>query len=137
VIAAFSPSGYGQQSGLSGEQPTSGNSVTSPTESVTITKCGTVQLPVIRGAPPNEVTVTSLPAVVAAVSNTTSPDRVAILGFAELDVEDVVVGEAVEAPAAGANVRLMLERALESPAGEHPTKSGAVSLTALHSSLLN
>lgn len=32
---------------------------------------------------------------------------------------------------------LALARALESPAGEHPTKSGAVSLTASHSCLLN
>ena len=31
----------------------------------------------------------------------------------------------------------MLERALDMPPGEHPTKSGAVSLTLAHSSLLN
>ena len=64
-MAAFSPSWNGQQPGLSEEHPTSGNSVTLPIASVTMAKCGTVQLPVMRGAPANVVAVTAF-AVVAA-----------------------------------------------------------------------
>jgi hypothetical protein len=67
----------------------------------------------------------------------TSPVSVVRLGLADTGVEEVPVGEAVEAEAAGEIVRLMLASALDSPAGEHPTKSGTVSLTLAHSSLLN
>lgn len=136
-MAALSPSRYGQQSGLSGAQPTSGYSVTRPVASVTNAKCGTVQLPVIKGAPTNVVTVTGFPEVGAAVSVTASPESVVRLGFIDADDEDDVADEAVEAVAGEAVVRLILARALDSPAGEHPTKSGAVSFTAAHSSLLN
>jgi hypothetical protein len=96
-----------------------------------------VQLPVIRGAPAYVVIVSCFPVETAAVSEITSPDRVARLGLTEPDVEEVPGEDAVGAEAGGENVRLMLASALDSPAGEHPTKSGAVSLTLAHSSLLN
>jgi hypothetical protein len=137
-MAAFRPSSNGQQSGRSGEQPTSGNSVTSPRLSVIMAKCGTVQLPVIKGAPAKPVAVNCFAVVAGAVSEMTSPVRVETLGLTEPDEVDAETGEAVEAvPPAGARVRLMLARALDKPAGEQPTKSGAVSLTFAHSSLLN
>lgn len=131
-MPSFVPSGNGQQSNLSLEQPMLGYSVTMPLASVIMAKYGTVQLPVINGLPSN-VAVDCFPDVGAAVSGTTSPVMVESFGLG--DEEDVGIGEAVDVGAGG--VRLMLASALDNPAGEHPTKSGAVSFTAAHSCLLN
>ena len=96
-----------------------------------------MQLPVMSGAPAKVVAVTIFPVKVTCVSDITSPEIVVRLGLADIEVEEVALGKPVEPVAAGEEERLMLASALDSPAGEHPTKSGAVSLTAAHSSLLN
>lgn len=95
-MAAFNPSANGQQSGLSGEQPASGNSVTLPIVSVTRAKCGTVQLPVISGAPTKDVIVICFPVEIGAVSDTGSPVSVVMLGLTEMEREAVPVCAAVD-----------------------------------------
>ena len=94
-----------------------------------------MQLPVINGAPTNDVAVVSLAFVGGAVSSIASPEMVVRLGLTEVVADEAAVWETVEI--VDTEVRLMLDIALDNPAGEHPTKSGAVSLTAAHSSLLN
>lgn len=103
-----------------------------------------MQLPVISGLPA-KVAVGVFPLCEITVSGTTSPDTVRYPEFANEDGEEEdkdeevpVTEEAVAEPVTGATPRaLALARALDNPAGEHPTKSGAVSLTAAHSCLLN
>lgn len=85
-----------------------------PVESVIIAKNGEVQLPVIRGAPPN-VAVAFGP-LNEASSVTTLPETIEISVFVEVD-NVVCVFEAVVA---------VLADAEDSPEGEQPTKSGAV-----------
>jgi hypothetical protein len=107
-----------------------------PILSVTMAKCGTVQLPVMSGAPAYVVAMIGFPIVVIWASVTAFPESVVKLGLT--DADEVVAGvDPVEAVSSGGDVRLMLASALDNPAGEHPTKSGAVSFTAAHSALLN
>lgn len=85
----------------------------------------------MRGRP-SKLAVVRFPACVGALSFTTSP---VIVNTPETD-EEVVAGlngANDPAPRVAACSALALESALESPAGEHPTKLGAVSLTASHS----
>lgn len=101
---------------------------------MTIAKKGTAQLPVRSGLPP-KVAVTGFVVEGGNVCVTTSPLTVLKPGFTDEEVaieDDAELGNAVDI-----GVRLMLARALLNPAGEHPTKSGAVWLTAAHSCLLN
>jgi hypothetical protein len=135
VIKAFVPGSYGQQSGLWSEHPMAGYSITSLLDDpVTKAKYGTVQLPVISGRPAN-VAVGVLDVDIGGISVITLPVIVLNNGLTEDEV--VVAEDAVDDPAVVIWLRLMLARALDNPAGEHPTKSGAVSLTAAHSCLLN
>jgi len=131
VISALISDWFGQQSPLPLEQPTTGNSVTMLSDPVTMAKYGTVQLPVINGRPENAA-VAGLAVVATAVSVTTSP--VIVLKLVLSAAMEDVVDEATEDVAVA---ELMLARTLDNPAGEHPTKSGAVSLTASHSCWLN
>lgn len=110
-----------------------GNSVTIAFEPVTNSKYGTVQLPVISGFP-SKVAVNVFSVVGTTDSGTTSPVIVDNPEFTDVEDSDDI---AVEAVVGVTGVKVMLARALESPDGEHPTKSGAVSLTAAHSCLLN
>lgn len=135
MIAALISCWTGQQSLLSSEQPTAGNSVTILLGPVTAAKYGTVQLPVISGRPEN-VAVTGFAVVATAVSVTTLPVIVLKLVL-RADVDEVVVGALVDAGTCVDVAKLRLASTLDNPAGEHPTKSGAVSLTAAHSCLLN
>jgi hypothetical protein len=111
-----------------------GYSITSLLDPVTKAKYGTVQLPVISGRPAN-VAVGVLDVDIGGISVITLPVIVLNNGLTEDEV--VVAEDAVDDPAVVIWLRLMLARALDNPAGEHPTKSGAVSLTAAHSCLLN
>lgn len=134
MITALVPWSYGQHSGRCPEHPISGNSVTEPPDPVAMAKKGTAQLPVKSGLPP-KVAVTGFVVEGGSVCVTISPLIVLKPGLTDEEVavdDDTELGDIV-----GAVVRLMLARALLNPAGEHPTKSGAVSLTAAHSCLLN
>ena len=134
MIKALVPGSYGQHSGLWSEHPIAGNSMTSLLDPVTKAKYGTVQLPVSSGRPAY-VAVGGFVVDIKAISVITLPVIVLNNGLTE---EDVVVAEAaVEDPAVVIWLRLMLAKALDNSAGEHPTKSGAVSLTLAHSCLLN
>lgn len=83
------------------------------------------------------VAVTGLPLVAIADSSTRSP-VIVLKVLLTAEEEAVVVAEDAEDAVVGGTVRtIALARALDNPAGEHPTKSGAVSLTAAHSCLLN
>ena len=132
---AFKFGSYGQQSVLPSEQPISGYSVCVPAEPVTTAKYGTVQLPVISGLPANSA-VSGFSLTAAATSVMASPVMT--------ETPESVVDKELLPDVAGDEGELLvacsalaLKRALVSPAGEQPTKSGAVSLTASHSCLLN
>lgn len=102
---------------------------------VTTAKYGTVQLPVINGLPA-KLAVDGLPVVGTMVSETVAP--VIVKYRVSTEEELVLMAEAVCALITGVTPwALALARALDNPAGEHPTKSGAVSFTAAHSCLLN
>ncbi len=138
-MTASSDGSNGQQLDLWSEQPTAGYSVIVLSRPVARAKYGTVQPPVSRAWPVYDAVVVA-DAVGITVSITTFP--AIVLTPVTTDEELVVVVEEerdkdVLADAVAEVVALAEASALERPDGEHPTKSGAVSLTAAHSCWLN
>lgn len=118
-MTAFVEISKGQQSFLFGAQPTSGNN-TAWLETVASAKTGAVQVPVSNAAPAN-VAVTWLIVEMLMVSVTIPAivENNPVLLLCVVLVEDRIPVELVAFN------------------GEHPTKSGAVALTAAHCCWLN
>ena len=100
--------------------------MTLPAALVTTAKIGEVQVPVKRGFPPKD-SVEVFPVTSVAGSETTVP---VMMDTSELvEVTTTLISDAVKTATVDVDPPSPRTTVLESPTGEQPTKSGAVSFT--------